>query len=203
SWGRCVVQVSGALSLASPSDIPMVGFVAENLPVSPAFRAVKAPFADFWAGNKKRPCGCGSHFACKTVNFPKEPYSVCGDCASKNNVKRNAPFFLPSLEILGISAAQNNTATYPRMIMQRAVVVIAQEFVQIDVKEPVARNYPPAQEIGVFRAADIEIRFAVKNAEGVHFPRPCRPRSPSSSNHVMPATGATTAPISTAMDRSH
>jgi hypothetical protein len=46
------------------------------------------------------------------------------------------------------------------MIMQRTVIIIAHNLVQIDVEQAIARNQPPTADVGIVRTADNEVRWS-------------------------------------------
>jgi hypothetical protein len=63
--------------------------------------------------------------------------------------------------------------------VQGPVIVISQELVQIDIEEPIAGYDPPAQQIGIILAADVEIRitpektyYTLEDRWKFHDPRP-------------------------------
>src|SRR5215472_401900 len=59
--------------------------------------------------------------------------------------------------MLRVTAFQHVGKINPRMVVQRAIVIVAKELVQIDVKKPVSRNYPPPLQIRMIGAAYDEI----------------------------------------------
>ena len=60
--------------------------------------------------------------------------------------------------VLDVFAAQQNGAIRPRMIVQCAVVIAAQEQVDIGIQEAIARQQIPAQQIRVIVSADHAVR---------------------------------------------
>src|SRR5579862_9016416 len=60
--------------------------------------------------------------------------------------------------VLGVLATQDERQAHPRMIVERAVVVAAQEVMQVDVEPAVAWNDEPALEIRSLGAPDHKVR---------------------------------------------
>ena len=56
------------------------------------------------------------------------------------------------------------------MIVQRPVIITAQDVVQIDIEPAIAGQDPPAADIGISFGADDEIRIAPETREEVWLP---------------------------------
>jgi len=68
--------------------------------------------------------------------------------------------------VLGIPALDQDTAVPPRVVVQSAVVVAAVELMQVDVEQPIAREDPPPEHVGVGCSADDEIRRSAHHTRG-------------------------------------
>jgi len=72
---------------------------------------------------------------------------------------------------------QHNAHAWPRVIMQRAIIVSAIHHVQVDIEEPITRNNKPAEHIGFAGWANCKICFSLKSVAVRPTLQP--PRNPS------------------------
>ena len=64
---------------------------------------------------------------------------------------------------LAIPAADDIAHVHPRVVVERPIIVTAQETMQIDIKEFIARDDPPAFKVDIAGLADDEIRWAASH----------------------------------------
>jgi hypothetical protein len=57
-----------------------------------------------------------------------------------------------------IAPFKDDAAARPRMIMERAIVIVSQELVQIDVEEAISGNDMPAEQVGIVFTANYNVR---------------------------------------------
>jgi hypothetical protein len=60
--------------------------------------------------------------------------------------------------VLGVLPFQYHRTVHPRVIVQRSVIIAAQEVVEVDVEEAIAGNNEPAVQIRVVMPANDDIR---------------------------------------------
>src|SRR5690349_22387754 len=120
-------------------------------------RAVKSPMAIARAGNEERPALAVRQLdavreAAEQTQFPL-PRVALGAHVDAASVDR----------VLGVCPAQQDRQVRPWVVMKRSVVVAAHEAVQIDVEESIARDNPPAEQVGVEYAADDDVGRAARD----------------------------------------
>lgn len=59
--------------------------------------------------------------------------------------------------LLDVCALHEQRHTRPRVVVQRTVVIVGNELVQVDVQDRIARQDVPAQQVRLFRRSDDEV----------------------------------------------
>src|SRR5690606_2591989 len=152
--------------------LSLVAGRGEPLPRNPTlFGAVEAPAPDARAGDEQGParlarpslkCVCRVRRVRQQFNPVRAPRPAdldargLADLATVDAAGRDG--------VLDVAADQQDRAPGPRVIVQRAVVVVPQELVQVDIEDRIARDDPPAQQVRAFRTADDEVWLAALGA---------------------------------------
>ena len=132
---------------ATAANLGAITRRAEFLPVDPALGAMKAPFAHLWAGDEQR------HRAFAGKDF-QSVRSIGRATADPTRLTGEGAI----IGVFDVPSREQETGVRPRVIVQRAIVITAQDFVEIDVTLFVARNDPPAPKIRRRRRADHKVR---------------------------------------------
>src|SRR5947209_1447816 len=82
-------------------------------------------------------------------------------CATKDDPPHSTP---PDFarHVLDVATSKDDAHAGPRVVVERAVIVVPQELVEVYIEEAVPWNHPPTEKVRVFFAADDEVGFAVK-----------------------------------------
>lgn len=161
-----LVEAAGFYAFYFPSLAPLADFIATGFayrntdeipPVPPALRAVETPLPHLRPGDEQRPGRAGDIHSVKF--HPVRLFRT-----AENDAPGVAEFYQSAGQVFAVSTPQDDRAAPPRMIMQGAVIIGAQELVQVNVEEAVAGDDPPAEQIRIFGQADDEIRLPAENA---------------------------------------
>lgn len=115
---------------------------------------MKKPVAVPRAGQKQRPAFLADQFQ-PVCMLAGQPHLDVARIALRRDVAATG-----GDGVLDVTAAQKDASVRPRMVMQRAIVVAAQEKVQVDIEETIARDYEPPKHVRLIVSANNDIRGA-------------------------------------------
>src|SRR5690606_305351 len=159
-------------SSTTPARLALVVLGDELLPRNPAsLRAVESPLAHARAGDEQRPAGLLHHVAIRMLGVVP-PHLRQLDAMRAPRAGKLDRWRLAKLapvdaargdRVLDVRAIQQDRAPRPGVIVQRPIVIVAQELMQVDVEDRIAGDEPPALEVGALCTADDEVRWPTGN----------------------------------------